>query len=52
MSRWAHDPDAAADALIGRSLDAVDLSGRILLANPSGGLPATSNGPVTSGRTS
>jgi 16S rRNA (guanine1207-N2)-methyltransferase len=40
MSRWAHDPDAAADALIGRSLDAVDLSGRILLANPSGGLPA------------
>ena len=40
MSRWAHDPDAAADALIGRSLDAIDLSGRILLANPSGGLPA------------
>jgi len=40
MSRWGKDPDAAADALIGRSLDALDLSGRILLANPSGGLPA------------
>jgi 16S rRNA (guanine1207-N2)-methyltransferase len=40
MSRWAKDPDAAADALIGRSLDAIDLSGSILLANPSGGLPA------------
>lgn len=39
MSRWAKDPDAAADALIARSLDALDLSGRILIANPSGGLP-------------
>jgi 16S rRNA (guanine1207-N2)-methyltransferase len=40
MSRWAKDPDAAADALIERSLDALDLSGRILIANPSSGLPA------------
>ncbi|HXE70675.1 MAG TPA: methyltransferase [Hyphomicrobiaceae bacterium] len=40
MSRWAKDPDAAADALIGRSLEALDLSGRILIANSSGGLPA------------
>ena len=40
MSRWAKDPEAAADALIGRSLDALDLSGRILIANPSSGLPA------------
>ena len=39
MSRWAKDPDAAADALIGRSLGALNLSGRILLANPSSGLP-------------
>jgi 16S rRNA (guanine1207-N2)-methyltransferase len=40
MSRWANDPEAAADALIGRSLNNLDLSGRILLANASGGLPA------------
>jgi len=40
MSRWAKDPEAAADALIGRSLDALDLSGRILIANASSGLPA------------
>src|SRR5262249_56599171 len=40
MSRWARDREAAADALIGRSLDALDLSGRILTANASGGLPA------------
>ena len=38
MSRWASDPEAAADALIGRSLDSLDLSGRVLLANASGGL--------------
>jgi 16S rRNA (guanine1207-N2)-methyltransferase len=40
MTSWARDPDAAADALIGRSLDSLPLAGRILLANPSGGLPA------------
>lgn len=40
MSRWGKDPDAAADALIERSLDALNLSGQILIANPSGGLPA------------
>jgi 16S rRNA (guanine1207-N2)-methyltransferase len=40
MSRWAKDPDAAADALIARSLDALHLAGRILLANASSGLAA------------
>jgi len=40
MSRWANDPEAAADQLIGRSLDAIDLSGRVLLANQAGALPA------------
>ena len=38
MSRWAKDPDAAADALIGRSLPALSLAGRILIANASRGL--------------
>jgi 16S rRNA (guanine1207-N2)-methyltransferase len=40
MSRWAHDPEAAAEALIGRSLDALDLSGDILIAYAAAGLPA------------
>lgn len=40
MSRWAADPEAAADQLIGRCLDVVDLSGRVLLANQAGALPA------------
>jgi 16S rRNA (guanine1207-N2)-methyltransferase len=40
MSRWASDPQAAADQLIGRSLQAIDLQGRILLANQAGVLPA------------
>ena len=40
MSRWARDREAAADALIGRSLDALDLSGHILIVNASSGLPA------------
>jgi len=39
MSRWASNPEAAADALIGRALEAIDLSGRILLANQGGALP-------------
>jgi len=43
MSRWAKDPDAAADALIGRSLNALDLAGRLLIANPSSGLAAMLN---------
>jgi 16S rRNA (guanine1207-N2)-methyltransferase len=40
MSRWAADPERAADDLIGRSLDAIDLRGRILLANQAGSLPS------------
>jgi 16S rRNA (guanine1207-N2)-methyltransferase len=40
MSRWAHDPQAAADHLIGRSLETLDLQGRVLLANQAGALPA------------
>lgn len=40
MSRWGDDPERAADALIQRSLDDIDLGGRILLANQSGALPA------------
>ena len=40
MSRWADDPERAADELIRRSLDAIDLGGRILLANQAGTLPS------------
>lgn len=40
MSRWANDPERAADALIERSLDEIAPSGRILLANQAGALPA------------
>jgi hypothetical protein len=40
MSRWASDPEAAADHLIGRSLEAMDIEGRVLLANQAGALPA------------
>ena len=40
MSRWASDPEAAADALIERSLDDIPLRGRILLVNQAGRLPA------------
>jgi 16S rRNA (guanine1207-N2)-methyltransferase len=36
MSRWRRDPDAAADQLIERSLDALDRHGHSLLANASG----------------
>ena len=39
MSRWAADPEGAADELIRRSLDAIDLGGPTLLVNPSGSLP-------------
>jgi len=40
MSRWANDPDAAADQLIARCLDGIEIAGRILLANQGGGVPA------------
>ena len=40
MSRWAHDPERAADALMERCLDAIALRGRILLVNQGGTLPA------------
>jgi 16S rRNA (guanine1207-N2)-methyltransferase len=40
MSRWAQDPEAAADELIGKSLDAIDFGGRVLLANQAGALPS------------
>jgi 16S rRNA (guanine1207-N2)-methyltransferase len=40
MTRWADDPERAADELIVRSLDAFALEGRILLANQGGTLPS------------
>jgi 16S rRNA (guanine1207-N2)-methyltransferase len=40
MSRWADDPEAAADALILRSLDDISLPGRVLLVNQGGALPS------------
>jgi 16S rRNA (guanine1207-N2)-methyltransferase len=41
MSRWAADPEAAADALIVRSLDEIGLGvGRVLLINQGGSLPS------------
>ncbi len=39
MSRWAEDPERAADSLIARSLDAIAPRGRILLVNQGGRLP-------------
>ena len=39
MSHWRRDPDGAAADLIGRSLDRLELSGRVLVANGSGALP-------------
>jgi 16S rRNA (guanine1207-N2)-methyltransferase len=39
MSRWADDPERAADALIARCLHAVAPYGRMLLANQGGSLP-------------
>jgi 16S rRNA (guanine1207-N2)-methyltransferase len=39
MSRWAEDPDSAADALIERCLDELGLAGRILLVNQRVALP-------------
>jgi len=40
MSRWAHDPERAAGDLIERSLDAIGLRGRVLLANQARHLQA------------
>jgi 16S rRNA (guanine1207-N2)-methyltransferase len=40
MSRWADDPERAADTLIGRIVDDIALQGRVLLVNQSGALPA------------
>jgi 16S rRNA (guanine1207-N2)-methyltransferase len=39
MTRWADDPEGAADALILRSLDDIGIGGRVLLVNQSGSLP-------------
>jgi 16S rRNA (guanine1207-N2)-methyltransferase len=40
MTRWAEDPDGAADALILRSLPDIAVAGRLLLAGESRSLPA------------
>lgn len=39
MSRWADDPERAADSLIARSLGAIAPRGRMLLVNQGGNLP-------------
>jgi 16S rRNA (guanine1207-N2)-methyltransferase len=39
MSRWADDPERAADALIQSCIDDIALDGRVLLANQGGILP-------------
>jgi 16S rRNA (guanine1207-N2)-methyltransferase len=44
MSRWADDPEAAADALILRSLDDIGIGGRLLLVNQGGTLPSRLQG--------
>jgi 16S rRNA (guanine1207-N2)-methyltransferase len=40
MTRWSHDPEGAADALMRRSLDVIGHPGRILAGYQSGSLPA------------
>jgi 16S rRNA (guanine1207-N2)-methyltransferase len=40
MTRWANDPDGAADELIRRGLESIDLRGRILFAGQAGTLPS------------
>ena len=40
MSRWADDPEGAADALILGSLDDIGIGGRLLVVNQGGALPA------------
>jgi 16S rRNA (guanine1207-N2)-methyltransferase len=44
MSRWAEDPDGAADALILRGLDDIAVAGRVLLVNQGRALPAALRG--------
>jgi 16S rRNA (guanine1207-N2)-methyltransferase len=39
MSRWAQDPEGAADALILRSLDDIAVAGQVLLVNQARSLP-------------
>ena len=39
MSRWAHDPERAADALIERGLGEIALGHNVLLVNQGGALP-------------
>jgi 16S rRNA (guanine1207-N2)-methyltransferase len=40
MGRWADNPEKAADELMRRSLEGIALSGRLLLVNQHGDLPA------------
>jgi 16S rRNA (guanine1207-N2)-methyltransferase len=40
MTRWARDPEGAADALILHSLDEIAIVGRVLAVNQGGALPA------------
>jgi 16S rRNA (guanine1207-N2)-methyltransferase len=40
MTSWRQDPEGAADALMKRSLEAIDWRGRILFADQAGALPA------------
>ncbi len=40
MSNWRNDPEGAADQLIRRSLDDIEVRGRVLLAYQAGDLPA------------
>lgn len=40
MSRWADNPEKAADELIRRSLEGIAVSGRLLLVNQHGDLPS------------
>jgi 16S rRNA (guanine1207-N2)-methyltransferase len=40
MSRWAEDPERAADALMARTLDELALEGRVLLVNQGGTIPS------------
>jgi 16S rRNA (guanine1207-N2)-methyltransferase len=40
MSRWGRDPEGAADELIGRCVETLDLGGPVLVANHVGRLPA------------
>ena len=39
MSRWSADPEAAADALLENTIDDLNFTGRLLLANQHGRMP-------------